>query len=40
MKRKILVMMAVAVLLGGCAGKAAPDDATIFEKPEKKLRKA
>lgn len=32
MKKQILVMMAAAMLLGGCAGKAASDDATIFEK--------
>lgn len=32
MKKQILVMMAAAMLLGGCAGKAEADDATIFEK--------
>ncbi len=32
MKKQILVMMAAAMLLGGCAGKTEADDATIFEK--------
>jgi len=32
MKKQILVMMAAAMLLGGCAGKAEADDVTIFEK--------
>ncbi len=32
MKKQLLVMMAAAMLLGGCAGKAEADDATIFEK--------
>ena len=32
MKRKILILMAAAMMLGGCSGKASTEDATIFEK--------
>lgn len=38
MKKQILVMMAAAMLLGGCAGKAEADDATIFEKTGEKTQ--